>query len=249
MDRQAKGIAMPRKPRMYLPGVPCHVTQRGNNREACFFAPADHTLYLSCLAEACTRYRVAVHAYVLMTNHVHLLMTPMDRDGISRVMQSLGRRYVQAINKRYQRHGTLWQGRHGSSLVDAQSYLLACYRYIELDPVTARMVQHPADYRWSSYRNNVLGRSDNLVTPHKIYRQLGATENERRDAYRALFASHLDERDIHTIRTAARFSMPVGDDKFKAQIEHALGRNVGHAKRGRSILGRRCDDNGEKPDK
>ena len=152
MDRQAKGIAMPGKPRMYLPGVPCHVTQRGNNREACFFAPADHILYLSCLAEACTRYRVAVHAYVLMTNHVHLLMTPMDRD-------------------------------------------------------------------------------------------------ERRDAYRALLASHLDEGDIHTIRTAARFSMPVGDDKFKAQIEHALGRDIGHAKRGRSILGRRCDDNGEKADK
>ncbi|MFT4564936.1 MAG: putative transposase [Gammaproteobacteria bacterium] len=236
---------MPRKPRMYLPGVPCHVTQRGNNREACFFACSDNKFYLDCLADACTRYRVAVHAYVLMTNHVHLLMTPSDREGISRVMQSLGRRYVQTINKIHRRYGTLWQSRHGSSLVDAESYLLSCYRYIELNPVAAKMVQHPADYRWSSYRNNALGIADNLVTPHAIYRQLGATEDKCRDAYRALFAAHLDEKDIRTIRTATRFSMPVGDHKFKARIERALGREIGNAKRGRPILQRHCEDDDE----
>ena len=132
---------------MIFTGVPCHVIQRGNNREACFFAPADYTLYLRCLADACTRYRVAVHAYVLMTNHEHLLMTPVAREGISRVIQSVRRRFVQTIIKTYRRYGTLWQSRHGSSLVDAERYLLTYYRYIKLNPVTANMVQHPAGYR------------------------------------------------------------------------------------------------------
>ena len=141
---------MPRKPRMYLPSVPCHVIQRGNNREASFFAHQDYLFYLNCLGEACNRYNVAVHAYVLMTNHVHLLMTPDDREGISRVMQSIGRRYVQYINKEYQRCGTLWESRHKASLVDAEQYLLTCYRYIELNPVVANMVKHPGVYAWSS---------------------------------------------------------------------------------------------------
>ena len=124
---------MPRKPRMYLAGVPCHVIQRGNNRDACFYAEQDYQFYLDCLQDAGRRYRVAVHAYVLMTNHVHLLLTPKDTEGISRVMQSVGRRYVQYINFEYQRSGTLWEGRHKASLVQAEDYLFTCMRYIELD--------------------------------------------------------------------------------------------------------------------
>jgi len=145
---------MPRKPRMYLAGVPCHVVQRGNNRDACFFTDDDYQLYRETLRDACRSYRVDVHAYVLMTNHVHLLMTPQTIEGISRVMQSLGRRYVQYVNRSYQRVGTLWESRHKASLVDAKNYLLACYRYIELNPVAAGMVEHPGDYRWSSFTCN-----------------------------------------------------------------------------------------------
>ncbi len=145
---------MPRKPRMYLPGVPCHVIQRGNNQQACFFTEQGYHFYLECLTDACHRYGVSVAAYVLMTNHVHLLMTPEEKDGISRVMQSLGRRYVQYVNKACRRSGTLWEGRHKASLIDAEDYLLRCYRYIEFNPVAAGMVEHPADYPWSSYRHN-----------------------------------------------------------------------------------------------
>ena len=145
---------MPRKQRPYLPGVPCHIISRGNNREACFYSDDDYLFYLECLADACKRYQVALHSYVLMTNHVHLLMTPATGTGLSQVMQSVGRRYVQYVNINYKRSGTLWEGRHKASLVDAKYYLLACYRYIELNPVRANMVAHPADYRWSSYRVN-----------------------------------------------------------------------------------------------
>ena len=163
---------MPRKPRMYLPEIPCHVIQRGNNREACFFAEQDYQFFLEYLAAACRRYRIAIHAYVLMTNHVHLLMTPTTREGISRAMQSIGRRYVQYINREYRRCGTLWESRHKASLVDAERYLLTCYRYIELNPVRAGMVEHPGDYRWSSYRHNAYGEKNALITQHPLYERI-----------------------------------------------------------------------------
>ena len=156
---------MPRKPRMYLAGVPCHVIQRGNNRDACFFSDDDYLFYRDVLRDACQRCCVQTHAYVLMTNHVHLLLTPQSPQGISRVMQSVGRRYVQFINKTYRRCGTLWESRHKASLVDAERYLLACYRYIELNPVAANMIGHPAECRWSSVQHNAWGRIDELVRP------------------------------------------------------------------------------------
>jgi putative transposase len=224
---------MPRKPRMYLAGVPCHVVQRGNNRAACFFADDDYAFYLEVLADACRRYRVQVHAYVLMTNHVHLLVSPQTVDGVSRVMQSIGRRYVQYVNKRYRRCGTLWESRHKASLVDAERYLLACYRYIELNPVTAGMVPHPGDYRWSSYGANAWGKRDELVSPHALYLALGADAAMRRACYRELFATHLSRDVVHQIQTALDFSMPLGNDRFRQQIERELGRSIGQAKRGR----------------
>lgn len=229
---------MPRKPRMYLPGVPCHVIQRGNNRHPCFFDHQDYVYYMECLKEACSRYQVLVHAYVLMTNHIHLLMTPEDRTGISRVMQSIGRRYVQYINKAYQRTGTLWESRHKASLIDAERYLLTCYRYIELNPVTANMVRHPAEYPWSSYRCNALGEPNPVIENHELYRRLGVTRQERLEHYRALFSISLDKEAIRTLRTAAQCSMPAGDGKFRAQIERALGNAIGLTKSGRPSGGR-----------
>lgn len=224
---------MPRKARMYLPGVPCHVITRGNNRDACFYADEDYLFYLNCLNDACIKHSVALHAFVLMTNHVHLLLTPNNEQGISKVLQSVGRRYVQYINRVYKRSGTLWEGRHKSSLIDAEEYLLACYRYIELNPVRAAMVEHPADYRWSSYAVNAgMKRRKNLIE-HEIYRRLGKDESIRYKNYRDLFVVDLGEKLVSDIRRSANFSMPLGDSRFQDQIEEALGRRLGQALRGR----------------
>jgi putative transposase len=207
--------------------------QRGNNRNACFFAEGDYRFYLECLQDACSGNCVAVHAFVLMTNHVHLLMTPESHNGISRVMQSLGRRYVQYINRAYQRCGTLWEGRHKASLVDAEQYLLACYRYIELNPVAARMVNHPGAYPWSSYATNACGKPSELIIPHPVYLQLEKSATKRQAKYRELLSSSLGKEDIQAIRTAAQFSTPLGNEQFKQQIEKETGQKTGHAKRGR----------------
>ncbi len=224
---------MPRKPRMYLPGAPFHIIQRGNNRDATFFAEQDYQYYLECLYDATRRYHADVHVYVLMTNHVHLLMTPAHKESISLVMQSVGRRYVQYINKEYRRTGTLWESRHKASLVDAENYLLLCSRYIEMNPVSANMVDHPSRYKWSSHRCNAQGNADRLIRPHEIYLRLERCESSRRKAYAELFDNLLDPVDVRLIRHAARSSMPAGDNRFKIQIEEALKRKVGYAHRGR----------------
>lgn len=224
---------MPRKPRMYLPGVPCHIIQRGNNRDATFFAEQDYQFYLECLYDASRKYSVDIHAYVLMTNHVHMLMTPLAKDSISRVMQSVGRRYVQYINKEYRRTGTLWESRHKASLVDAENYLLACSRYIEMNPVNASMIEHPSQYKWTSYMCNAHGEIDRLITPHETYRRLGLNEIAQQQAYASLFVNMVDQSEIQVIRNAVRFSMPTGDNRFQQQIEQALKRKVGYMHRGR----------------
>ena len=225
---------MPRKPRMYLPDVPCHVIQRGNNRNACFFTDQDYRFYLDCLTDACRRYGVFVHAYVLMTNHVHLLMTPVRKDSISRTMQSIGRRYVQHINFAYRRTGTLWEGRHKASLVDQDSYLLTCMRYIELNPVRASMVESPFEYRWSSYRCNAHKESNSLIRNHVVFDSLGVDDEERKRNYRLLFETAIPDHEIELIRSSALFSMPTGDSRFRQQVEQMIGRKLGYARRGRS---------------
>ena len=224
---------MPRKPRMYLEGTPCHVIQRGNNRNACLFSNQDYSFYLDCLGDACSRYSVSLHAYVLMTNHVHLLMTPSDAVGVSRVMQSLGRRYVQYINKEYRRSGTLWEGRHKACIVDAENYLLTCMRYIELNPVRAGMVEHPVEYTWSSYRVNGQAEDNSLINMHECYIRLGSNTEIRSQHCRRLFTNQLDGDDIHAIRNALEYSIPLGNERFVSQIEEALGQKVGYARRGR----------------
>ena len=217
---------MARLPRLYLPGCAQHIIQRGNNREACFYEEADYKAYLSFLKESAAKYQVAIHAFVLMTNHVHLLATPKDEQGISRMMQAQGRKYVQYFNFTYGRTGTLWEGRYKSTLVDAETYLLTVYRYIELNPVRAGMVQHASEYPWSSYRYNALGKSVGLLTPHSLYLWLGDTENERLSAYRALFKGRMAEHELKTIRDASNKAWVLGDDRFKAQIEASTGRRA-----------------------
>lgn len=227
---------MPRKQRMYLPGVPAHVVQRGNNRDACFFHEDDYRFYLAMLAEGLKRYRVALHAYVLMTNHVHLLMTPADETGISRVMQHVGRMYVLYINRTYRRTGTLWEGRHKASLVNAVEYLLSCYRYIELNPVRAGMVTAPEEYPWSSYRWHGWGEADALVADHSLYQQLGRDDASRQHAYRQLFLGHLPSPTLHVMREALTHNYPLGNERFRNSVERQLGRVVGQCSRGRPVV-------------
>lgn len=228
---------MPRKPRMYMGGMPCHVIQRGNNRDVCFYSKSDYQFYLNHLGKACRRYGVKLHAYVLMTNHTHILITPDDESGISRVMQSLGRCYVQYINKTHGRTGTLWEGRHKGSLVDGDNYLLACHRYIELNPVRAGMVNRPEEYCWSSFRSNAYGDINKWLTPHDLYLALGESTNLRLERYRSLFDSKLDKKLVEEIRRAAGFSMPLGGSLFQLRVEKELGRTVGYASRGRPRYG------------
>ena len=166
---------MPRKPRFFLPGIPSHIIQRGNNRQPIFFADNDYRAYLRWLAEAARRWGCQVQAYVLMTNHVHLLVTTQAPESLSRMMQYVGRQYVPYVNAEYRRSGTLWEGRFKASLVQALAYLLTCYRYIELNPVRAAMFATPGDYPWSSYHCNALGHADALMVPHPEYRALAGT--------------------------------------------------------------------------
>lgn len=217
---------MPRRARLRVAGLPLHLIQRGNNRSACFYADEDYALYLHHLEELCRKFRCAVHAYVLMTNHVHLLLTPARKDGPSLLMKHLGQRYVQYINKTYRRSGTLWEGRFRSSIVQEQGYLLRCYRYIELNPVRAGMVRQPRDYRWSSYRANGEGEPSRVTHPHEEYSALGREESERHAAYRALFRSELDSKEIEEIRTAVNGGFALGSERFKAEIAAMLGRRV-----------------------
>lgn len=217
---------MPRHPRAFLPGVPVHLIQRGNNRQVCFYTERDYVVYLDKLRESSTSYGVAIHSFVLMTNHVHLLCTPSCADGISRMMQGLGRYYVRYVNSAYRRSGTLWEGRFKASMVHSEQYLLTVSRYIELNPVRANMVGHPAEYPWSSYRKNGVGKPVRLLTPHSVYLRLGRTDAERQAAYRELFDSEIPELTLEQIREAANKSWVLGSGRFKQQIESQLGRQL-----------------------
>ena len=219
-------------PRPYLSGCAQHIIQRGNNRTACFNTHEDYTCYLHHLREAAAKYKVAIHAFVLMTNHVHLLATPKDKNGIGRMMQALGRRYVQHFNYNYERTGTLWEGRYKSTLVDSEEYLLTVYRYIELNPVRAQMVQHAADYPWSSYQHNAVGKPIVLITPHQAYEQLGLSELSRQAAYRALFKGRIPEATLEEIRAATNKAWLLGSDRFKAQFSARTGRPSEPSSRG-----------------
>ena len=226
---------MPRRARMYIGGLPYHIVQRGNNREACFIEEENYRFYLELWERISQQKAVAVHAYCLMTNHIHFLVTPEDETGISETMKVVGSCYAQYINKKYGRSGTLWEGRHRASLVQEGRYLLTCYRYIELNPVRAGMVARPEEYYWSSYGCNAWG-DEHWLTPHDEYRHLGKTTEDRCHAYRELFRYQLSEEDLHRFRQAAHYCQPIGDDRFCKQIEQRYGIKLGRTKRGRPEL-------------
>ncbi len=215
---------MTRLPRIVLPGQPQLILQRGHRAQAIFRSERDYRFYLDSLHSAALRYGGEVHAYVLMADHVHLLITPHAEDSLARILQQVGRSFARYLNSAYQRSGGLWDGRYKAAIIDSERYLLACYRYVELDPVRSHCVVYPGDYPWSSYRAHALGESDPLISDHPLYQVLGPTRGARSEAYSALFHSQLDESSMHAIQTATLSDWVLGSDLFKAELLAALER-------------------------
>ncbi len=235
---------MPRLPRLQIADIPQHIVQAGHNGLACFFDDEDYEFYLLSLKAAAQQYNVHVHAYVLLPNMIQIIATPKIASGISSLMQSLGRRYVQYVNHRYKRSGTLWDGRYKSSLIDSASYLLSCYRYVELKPIYSSLCESLDDYAWSSFRHHV-GLEDNpLIQDHKLYDVLGDGRVERCQAYRGLFRYDFDKRLLQYIAETIKLGQVLGGDAFKDKIEEIANQRVRPLKRGRP---RKEVDEPEKP--
>ncbi len=215
---------MARRPRLFLDGVPIHVVQRGNNRGPVFFDDRDRHAFRHLLLEGCVRLQCAVHAYVLMTNHVHLLLTPTHAGSISQLMQWMGRRYVPTFNRRHNRTGTLWEGRFRSSMIDSARYFLACSRYIDQNPVRAFMVPSATEYPWSSHARLARGVCDDLVTEHAEYRSLGSSPATRQAAYGALCSPPVDVELARGIRSALRRGDVLGSTSFVDDVHQRLRR-------------------------
>jgi len=193
---------MSRKPRIFVAGMTQHVIQRGNNRTDLFRAPLDYAVFLCAMREASRRFGLSVHAYALMTNHVHLMVTPATCTSLPHTMQAIGRRYVPYFNERYGRTGGLFDGRYRSLAIDDESYWFTCMRYIELNPVRARLVNKPEVYEWSSYRYHAMGDANTLITEHATYHRLGESPEDRRRSWRAICAEAVPETELNEIRNA-----------------------------------------------
>jgi putative transposase len=224
---------MPRRDRLILPNVPLHITQRGVNRAAIFIDDEDRHHYRKLLHQACIGNAIAVHAFALMDNHVHLLLTSPKPEVLAVAMRAVGQSYVQCFNYRHGRSGTLWQGRFKSCLVDSDRYALTVCRYIELKPVRAAMVALPEEYRWSNVHTQVGKARDPLITPHPAYQALGATWEERAIAYRKWLHSGTDDAELTAIRSYIAQERALGSPRFQAMVEKALGRPVECRMRGR----------------
>lgn len=223
---------MPRSARVVLPGQPHHVTHRGNNRCMIFLDNDDHSNCMHLLAEYAPNAGCKIHVYALMGNHIHLLVTPDDADGLEHFMHGFAMTYAKHFNRRYGRTGTLWEQRYASCAVDSDRYFISCSNYIEMNAVRAAIVANPADYRWSSFHCNALGVRDQLVTPHALYENLAKSPERRRERYLALFSNHLDPADLVAIRAATRSRTLLGSEKFRCEAESLLGRSLTRKPRG-----------------
>lgn len=224
---------MSRLSRPVVANVPLHITQRGNNRLPCFFGDSDYLVYLDLMSKAAHEANCAIHAYVLMTNHIHLLVSPSDEQGPARLMKYVGERYVPYVNRRHSRSGTLWEGRFRSCLVQSERYLMVCQRYIELNLVRARMVSDPGGYSWSSYRSNANGEQNALITPHPLYCRLSADPLLRQQAYRALCDEALGDEALEEVRRATKCNMALGCEAFTDSMAGLLGRAMTPLESGR----------------
>lgn len=224
---------MPCRPRLELPGTPLHIIQRGVNRCAIFLDDVDRQHYYDLLCDAASCHDIAVHAYVFMGNHIHMLLTSPQPDALSRAMRNTGQCYVQAFNRRHRRSGTLWQGRFRSCLVDTERYMMTVYRYIELNAVRAAMVERPEEHRWSSVHANLGLLKDQLVTPHSIYLELNQDATLRAAAYRTWLRAGVSDGDLQRIREHLQQERALGDTTFQTMVQKALGRSVAVRPRGR----------------
>jgi putative transposase len=223
---------MARLPRFVLPGLPQHVIQRGNNRQQILFAEDDYWFLWERIGAAAAKFECRIHAYVLMPNHFHLVITPLQEDGIGKLMQYVGRYYVQFFNGRYERTGTLWEGRYRATLLEPEVWLLPVSRYVESNAVRAGVVKTPAEYGWSSFGANALGADDALVTPHEIYERLGRSRKARQSAYASGFEPPLDAETLTRIRDATNKAWVLGDQAFCDGIEGRLNRRTSPRPRG-----------------
>lgn len=226
---------MARLPRLTLPGYPHHVIQRGNNRQPIFSVLADYELLLHLLDENARKFGVAIHAYVLMSNHFHLLATPETEEGIPQMMQAVGRRYVRHFNQRNQRSGTLWEGRYRSTLIQAERHLLACMAYIDLNPVRAGLVAEAGDYPWSSHHHFAGRRIDRLITPHPLYWELGNTPFAREAAYVELVRNGISGAQQQALTESALRGWALGEADYVADLQRRTGRRVSRARAGRPV--------------
>ncbi len=227
---------MARLPRLSLAGYAHHLIQRGNNRQAVFANDADRRFFLGLLAEHAKQWEVAVHSYVLMDNHFHLLATPSTDDGLAKMMQAVGRRYVRYFNDRHKRTGTLWEGRFKSCLIESERYLLACMAYIDLNPVRAGMVAQPGAYDWSSYANHTGERQEPWLTPHPLYWELGNTPFAREMAYANLVQSGIASVQQAALTDATLRGWALGEPEFVADLQKHTSRRVSKSKAGRPPL-------------
>lgn len=209
-----------------LAGMPVHITHRGNNRQACFHQDHDRAFYLFHLRRLLPHAQCALHAYCLMTNHVHLLITPVKADSCARLMKGVAQLRTQYVNRTYGRTGSLWEGRFHSCLIQSEEYLLTCYRYVERNPVEAGLCMHADEYEWSSCRANANGFVDPTITPHEQYLRLGTDAESRRAAYRELLSTRVPPERVHEIRSATSGNFALGDDDFRQAVSAALGRRA-----------------------
>jgi putative transposase len=209
---------MPRAARLTVAGVPWHVYHRGHDKDPCFFDGSDYAFYLNQLHRLSRDSGCAVHAHALMTNHVHLLLTPDSESSVARMMKVLGQLVSQRANRRMERRGAFWEGRYRSNLVQTSEYLMRCYRYIELNPVRAGIVARPRDYPWSSYKANAEGEFSPLIQPHDLYLALGGTDEARREAYRAFCGVPVPACELDFLRRRSRNGQPIGDSRFEEEI-------------------------------
>ena len=224
---------MARLPRLVVPHLPHHILQRGHDRQPVFRDHDDYLFFLQGLRHAALQSQVAIHAYVLMPGHFHLLASPADQPGLARMMQAIGRHYVPAFNRKYQRAGTLWQGRYRATLIDADHYFLACSNYIEINPVRSGIAPSAVEYPWSSYAHHAGVRHDPLITDHRLYWALGNTPFEREAAYKKMAERGLSADEIDTITAATDKGWALGSEQFKTMLEQRVQRRVRPAKRGR----------------
>jgi putative transposase len=226
---------MARLPRLTVPGYPHHIIQRGNNRQPIFSSRADYETLLGLLDEHARQAKVAIHAYVLMSNHFHLLATPDDPNGIPRTMQSVGRRYVRYFNQTQGRTGTLWEGRYRSTLIQAERYLLACMAYIDLNPVRAGLTETAGDYPWSSYSHYVGLRVDRLITPHALYWELGNTPFAREAAYASMVAAGITPTQREAMTGSVLKGWALGEADYIADLQKRTTRRVSKTRVGRPL--------------